>query len=293
MRTGGDVAEQVVRMTLDGIEVVARLGGKAALRIAAYLTAYLKGQKKTRGKTRLTNMLKNNPKLTIFSVRDKDLKQFCDEAGKYGVLFCVLKDKKAGDGKTDIMVRESDRGKVSHIISKYHLYDYGDITNLVSDIEKKLTNPEEQQKNGEQPEKAEGKENAGKDQTVITEPGMKENVDAPKEEKDPADEFIESVVRADEKKKEEAEKENPTEARTGKSRQSGRSSETRKDASSSRGKPENGPDEDRDSRKRPSVKKELEEIKKEQAAKKPTPVRENTKSKEHIAPKKKKRRRER
>ena len=34
-----------------------------------------------------------------------DLKKFCQEAKKYGVLYCVLKDRDATDGITDILVR--------------------------------------------------------------------------------------------------------------------------------------------------------------------------------------------
>ena len=51
--SSGEAAEQVVRMTLNGVEVAAKISGKAAERLAVLLYAVLKDQKKTRGKTYL------------------------------------------------------------------------------------------------------------------------------------------------------------------------------------------------------------------------------------------------
>ena len=67
MNYSGDAAEQVVRMSLNGVEVAAKLSGKAAERLAVLLYAVLKEQKKTKGKVRLTNMLKSGKELKVFS----------------------------------------------------------------------------------------------------------------------------------------------------------------------------------------------------------------------------------
>ena len=98
--SSGEAAEQVVRMTLNGVEVAAKISGKAAERLAVLLYAVLQDQKKTRGKTRLTSMLKSGKELKVFSVSDGELERFCREAKKYGVLYCVLKDKTDTDGHT-------------------------------------------------------------------------------------------------------------------------------------------------------------------------------------------------
>ena len=66
--SSGEAAEQVVRMTLNGVEVAAKISGKAAERLAVLLYAVLKDQKKTRGKTRLTSMLRSGKELKVFSV---------------------------------------------------------------------------------------------------------------------------------------------------------------------------------------------------------------------------------
>ena len=117
----GEAAEQVVRMSLNGVEVAAKISGKAAERLAVLLYAVLTDQKKTRGKIRLSNMLKSGKELKVFAVRDQDLAKFCDEAKKYGVLYCVLKDANADDGLTDIMVRAEDASKINRIFERFGL----------------------------------------------------------------------------------------------------------------------------------------------------------------------------
>jgi hypothetical protein len=106
-------------MTLNGVEVAAKISGKAAERLAVLLYAVLQDQKKTRGKTRLTSMLKSGKEIKVFSIGDKDLEKFCREAKKYGVLYCVLKDKTAADGHTDVFVRAEDASKINRIFERF------------------------------------------------------------------------------------------------------------------------------------------------------------------------------
>ena len=117
--SSGEAAEQVVRMTLNGVEVAAKISGKAAERLAALLYAVLKDQKKTRGKTRLNSMLRSGKELKVFAIGDRDLEKFCREAKKYGILYCVLKDKTANDGHTDVFVRAEDASKINRIFERF------------------------------------------------------------------------------------------------------------------------------------------------------------------------------
>ena len=59
MNTSSDAAEQLVRISLQGIEVAARITGSSAKNIAAMLYAISKDQQKMKGKTKLVNMLKS------------------------------------------------------------------------------------------------------------------------------------------------------------------------------------------------------------------------------------------
>lgn len=121
MSYSGDAAEQVVRMSLETGEVAVRLAGSGAKQLAILLYAILREQKKTAGKARLTNMLRSGKELKVFAVKDSDLQLFCREAKKYGVLYCVLKDRDATDGLTDIMARAEDASKINRIIERFGL----------------------------------------------------------------------------------------------------------------------------------------------------------------------------
>ena len=48
MNAGGDAAEQVVRMSLEGVEVAARISGEGAKQLAILIAAVLKEEQKTK-----------------------------------------------------------------------------------------------------------------------------------------------------------------------------------------------------------------------------------------------------
>lgn len=141
MSYSGDAAEQVMRISLEGVEVAAKISGKAAERLAALIYAVLKDQKKTHGKMRLSNMLKSEKPMKVFAVHDADLQKFCREAKKYGVLYCVLKDTKSNDGLTDIMVRADDASKVNRIFERFKLSSVD-----MGSIKAEITRDKEEQK---------------------------------------------------------------------------------------------------------------------------------------------------
>lgn len=116
-------AEQVVRLSLEGAEVVVKVVGSSAKNVLALICAIMKDKKQTKGKTRLTNMLKTGKELKIFSVRKEDLKKFTSEAKRYGVLYTSLinrKDKNL-DGMIDIMVKAEDAGKINRIVERFKI----------------------------------------------------------------------------------------------------------------------------------------------------------------------------
>lgn len=125
MNTGGETADQVVRMSLQGIEIAANValkaGGMASKSLAATLYAILTDRKKVKGKARLNSMLKSGKELKVFAIHHNDLKTFTQEAKRYGVLYCVLKEKNNTDGICDIMVRAEDASKISRIVDKFEL----------------------------------------------------------------------------------------------------------------------------------------------------------------------------
>ena len=137
MNTGGEAAEQIVRMSLEGFEVTAKITGAGAKNIAILLYSILKEEKKTKGKARLTSMLRSGKELKVFTVKNGDLKKFTQEAKKYGVLYCVLADSKnkSPDAVVDVIARAEDASKISRIVERFNLASV-DTASIVSEVEK-------------------------------------------------------------------------------------------------------------------------------------------------------------
>ena len=115
-----DTADQMMKMTLEGIQVAAEIGlkagGTAAKSLAVTLYAIISDNKKIKGKTNLDNLLKSNKELKVFAIHHSDLKKFCEEA-KHS----VLKEKNNTDGIVDIMVKAEDASKISRMVDKFDL----------------------------------------------------------------------------------------------------------------------------------------------------------------------------
>ena len=154
MNNSGDAAEQVVRLSLEGFEVVAKVSGEAAKNIAVLMLAALKQEQKAKGKARLSNLIKSGKELKVFSIPQKDLKKFTEQAKRYGVLYSVLKDRNAkGKNVTvDIIARAEDASKIDRIIERFKLgtVDKGSITNeLEKSVSEKTNKSNEEKTNGD------------------------------------------------------------------------------------------------------------------------------------------------
>ena len=123
MNTSGDAAEQVVRMSLEGVEVAAKITGVGAKEIALRLFTAAKQEQKTKGRARLTGMLKSGRELKVYTVRQQDLKTFTKEAKRYGVLYCVLKDRNnpSPEAPVDVIARAEDASKIQRITERFKL----------------------------------------------------------------------------------------------------------------------------------------------------------------------------
>ena len=140
MNTSGDAAEQIVRMSLEGVEVAAKITGNGAKHLAIALMAILKEEKKTAGKARLTSMMRTGKELNVFSLPEKDLKRFTAEAKKYGVLYCVVKSKhQVGDNvMIDLIVRSEDAPKINRIVENFRLATV-DKAKVITEVTKEKT----------------------------------------------------------------------------------------------------------------------------------------------------------
>ena len=279
----GDAAEQVVRLSLETGEVAVKLAGTGAKQLAILLYAILREQKKTKGKTRLTNMLRSGKELKVFAVKDTDLQLFCREAKKYGVLYCVLKDRDATDGITDIMVRAEDASKINRIFERFNLATV-DMAEIRSEIERSRA-----EQATDQPETPAAAEPMTEQETeefldALFSPVPEQEGELPAPERtapeQEMDEFLEALLGPD-PAKEEGQNQNPTEGRVAKSRQSEPTSRPKEPTGAGISDPQE--------RSRPSVRKELDEIKAERREKAASSREQakTAKGPKHLAPRKK------
>lgn len=239
MSQTGEAAEQVVSMatnvTVKGVECVANLSGKAASSLASFLLAAIKDEKRVSGKTRMRSF-KGKP-TQVFVINKSELKDFAAEARKYGVLYAAVVDKRNADGLCDIVVSAEDAAKVNRIADRFAL--------SAVDVEKI-------RENIIQARKLAAEHSAG-EQT----PPQPANAEKQQERPDPASDKPHTVTEAElhemlgqsPAQAQPVKIENPTSARRTKAQApSGRTSAT------------NGSTE-RDTEKRPSVRREIREIK--------------------------------
>jgi len=125
MNNSGDAAEQIVRMSLEGVEFAARITGTAAKELALLIITALKNDKdkghlKLRGKERLKSMLKSGKPLEIYSIKERDLARFAKGAKEYGIVYCVLRNTRSNpDGLCDLMVRADDAPKIARVAERF------------------------------------------------------------------------------------------------------------------------------------------------------------------------------
>ena len=185
-------------------------------------------------------------------MKDDQLELFSKAAKQYGVLYCVLKDRNAADGLTDVMVRADDAGKINRIFDRYSLATV-DQASVKTEIERSRA-------------KATGD---------IPEPERNDQV------KDKVEEFMKQVVPEKNPTAEKVENANPQEARNAKSSQSGRSYEETGKNKKGRMDPEF----------RPSVRQQLAELRRDlDSEKAKSRSREFQKTNQHKAPRRKRRR---
>ena len=122
MNLGNDPADQMVRFTLAGTEVVLRLSGIAAKNFAMFAYAVLKDQKKTRGKTRLVRMLREGRSFKFYKIPVPLMKEFTQQARSHGLLYVPIRDKQ-DTKRIEVAVFADDAAKVQRICDRLHI-DY-------------------------------------------------------------------------------------------------------------------------------------------------------------------------
>ena len=249
MNYGSDPADQIVRFSLDGTEMVLKLSGLAAKNFALFVYAVLNDQQKVRGKTKLVRMLKERRPFKFFRIPEDRMREFAREAKDHGLLYTAIRNK-SRQGQIELVVFADDASKVNRILDNLNM-DFVQAQAGEATVEQVPAVPGTEQPSAVPDKKPEP---AVEVETVTTEHGPVDFQVGNNEEEfnfsDTADAAKEQVPENFTSGREPADKaaaeKNPSEPS---SHSNGSSSEA------SGGE-------------KPSVKKELEEIRKEQASKK-------------------------
>ena len=247
-------------ITIKGVECVTNLAGKGAMSLATFLIAALKDQKKTKGKVRMQAFQGKPTK--VFVIARENMKQFSEEAKKYGVRYAAVFSKNDENGVVDVVVSADDAAKVNRISERFAM--------SVEEVEKlreEILKSREEKSQGAERERStppDEKTHTVDDNTLAE--MMGEPAPQKTEHKQPIDIGGKEV--------------NPTMARTERSNPSEPSSTVSKDAAEVSSIEE-----------RPSVRKQLQEIKeerRERSEQKSQPKRTRTRQTEHKQPVRKK-----
>ncbi len=253
MNTSGDASEQLMRMMLNGTEVLVKLTGTGAKNVAVLLYSIARQQEKTKGAARLSSMLRSGKPLKVYTFKDKDLEQFKKCAKQYGILYTILKEKDRTGGVFDVMVRAEDESKIARIIERFNLSRVN-----TADLRTEIIREQQQNQNkGQNPE-----------ERVETDEATPPETEHPTRTADEilADEILDKPLG-----REEPAPQNPTAARTetsGQGRPSEHSSMPVHDAGSDRAEEGRADTRsegraERRAERRPSVRERLETIKRE------------------------------
>ena len=179
MNTSGEAADQVVRISMEVGEAALKITGAGAKQLAVLLYAVLKEQKKTKGRARLETLVRSGKPLTVYSVKESDLKEFVAEAKRYGVLYCAVRNPRgSADGMVDVIVRAEDASRINRIVDRFQFATVTEAAQIKTEIEQ--SRAEKSHQKGEKP----SEEKSGKERAASKPPHRKEEqADKPKEKK--------------------------------------------------------------------------------------------------------------
>ena len=102
MDVSGDVADLMVKESIQLTEASIKLLAGGSRDLTAFLLALARDNKKLVGKTGMNRLLRDGKELKVFQLRESDLAEFTKYA-KNNVLFAVIKNQCRTDGLVDLV----------------------------------------------------------------------------------------------------------------------------------------------------------------------------------------------
>ena len=95
-----------------------------------------RGAEKTKGRARLETLVRSGKPLTVYSVKESDLKQFVTEAKRYGILYCAVRNPKEYRRDVDVVVKEEDAPRINRIVERFKFASVTEAAQIKTEIEK-------------------------------------------------------------------------------------------------------------------------------------------------------------
>jgi hypothetical protein len=138
MDNSGEVAERIVRISMDGAVYAMKISGVSTKYLVSILISATKEENKTKGLMRLQNMLRQDKELKVFTLSEDQFKSFRKEVKRFGVTYSVLCDKdRSKNHPIEIMVKAEDASKIQRIFERLN-FGKIDTAEVEADIEKAI-----------------------------------------------------------------------------------------------------------------------------------------------------------
>lgn len=115
MDVSGEVADLMVKESIQITEESVKLMAAGAKNLAAFLMALAQDNKKLSGKTNMARLLREGKELKVFHIKESDLPDF-KSFGKKNVLYAVIKDRRAKNGMVDLITNVDYVSQVNHFM---------------------------------------------------------------------------------------------------------------------------------------------------------------------------------
>lgn len=175
MNLGNDPADQLFKFTLEGTELALRISSKVAKHFATFIYAVLTDKKKTTGKTHLTRMLKEQKPFKFFTIPSDQAKNFAKDAKQHGLLFVPIFNKKKPK-QMEMAVFADDAAKVERVMNNLNLDYVKAEAGEAAFLEKKEQGEETP---GQSPETAKTPEAGKEAETEFAAGGFDDSIPAP------------------------------------------------------------------------------------------------------------------
>lgn len=115
MDVSGDVADLMVKESIQITEETVKLLAAGSKNLTAFLLALAQDNIKLSGKTNMSRLLREGKPLKVFHIKEKDLEDFRKYA-KQTLLYAVIKDSRSEDGMVDMITNVDYVSQVNHFL---------------------------------------------------------------------------------------------------------------------------------------------------------------------------------